>query len=285
MPMIGLNGFMFGPSKPIIDTRYVNPLPELPMKMQLYLGKYPETKCTVKTYKPSVKIADLLYDPNQFPSWMNGADGEAMFSSFQSSGEISDKGSFSPLLTSTTTKSSGPSKPVAIRSGDRITKTRVTVSSCNLRQPTSSTSRISRDSPFRNLSSQGSLASPPIEQRINRRAKAVPRRSGGGLLVTVRKAVCISLSAMRLSSSPMSTICGDLADSNPGTSKMTRKSPLLRTPKSSRVPRRERNRVREEAEKEAVLRAYKFQKSCTSQSEARNSAVSESPGTCTECIN
>lgn len=46
MPVIGLNGFMFGRSKPIINTKNVNPLPELPMKMQLYLGKYPETKCT-----------------------------------------------------------------------------------------------------------------------------------------------------------------------------------------------------------------------------------------------
>ncbi|KAG0623917.1 hypothetical protein M758_3G211300 [Ceratodon purpureus] len=277
MPVIGLNGFMLGPSKPVINTRNVNPLPELPLKMQLYLGKYPETKCTVKTYKPSMKLADLLYDPNQFPSWMSGAHGEAVLSSFPSSSEISDSGSFSSIESSTTTKSSEPSKSVVIRSGNKSSKTRLSISSRNLRQPNSSTSRISQDSPYSVLSSQGSPASPQIEQRINRRVKAVPRMSGGSLLVTVRKTMCTSLSApSRVSSSPFSTRYGVPADSNPGTSKRTRKYPLLRTTKSSRIPRRERNRVREEAEKAAYLRAYKFQKPCTSQSEARNSAVSES---------
>lgn len=258
MPVIGLNGFMFGPSKCIVNTRNVNPLPELPMKMQLYLGKYPETKCAVKTYKPSMNLADLLYDPTQFPSWMNGAH--------EISSEVSDRGSFS--------SSSEPSNPGMIRSGNKTSRTRVSISPRNLQQPSSS--RISQDSPYRVLSSQGSPASPPTEQRINRRA--APRRSGGSLLVTVKKTVGTSLSApMRVASSPISTRHGVLTYSNPATSRMTRKSPLLRTPKSTRVPRRERNRVREEAEKEAILRAYKFQKPCTSQSEGRNASVSESP--------
>jgi hypothetical protein len=273
MPVIGLNGFMFGPSKSIVNTRNVNPLPELPMKMQLYLGKYPETKCAVKTYKPSMNLADLLYDPTQSPSWMNGVH--------EISSEVSDRGSFSSLLSSTRTKSSEPSNSVMMRSGNKTSKTRVSISPRNLQQPSSS--RISQDSPYRVLSSQGSPAPPPTEQRINRRA--APRRSGGSLLVTVKKTVGTSLSApMRVASSPISTRHGVLTYSNPATSRMTRKSPLLRTPKSSRVPRRERNRVREEAEKEAVLRAYKFQKPCTSQSEGRNSSVSESPGTCTVCV-
>lgn len=279
MPVIGLNGFMFGPSKSIINTRAVNSLPELPMKVQLYLGKYPETKCTVKAYKPSMKLSDLLHDPNQFPSWMNGISGEPMCSSLPSSGEISDRGS-SSILTSTTNKSSEPSKPVVIRSGNRTTKTRVSVSSRNLRQPISSISRVSQESPYRMSSSQASPVSPPVEQKISRRTKPA-LRSGGRLFVTVRRTVCTSLS-VPMSSSPKvhtSTRNEVLADSNPGTSKMTRNSPLLRTPKSTRIPRRERNRVREEAEKEAILRAYKFQKPCTSLLEARNLAVSESPGT------
>lgn len=245
MPVIGLNGFMLGRCKPIINTKNSNPLPKSPMNMQLYLGKFPGTKCKVKTYKPSLKLADLLYDPNQLPSWMNGANGE-----------VSTSGDSSSLLTSSRTKSSAIG---VIQTGNRTSKFQVPISSRNLRQPNSS----------------GRKTSP-------RRARGAPRRPGGSLFVTMRKTVSTSSSApVHVSSPPKvhtSSRSGVLADSIPGTS---RKSPLLRTPKGRRFPRGERNRVREEAEKEAFLRAYKFQ---NSPSEARNPAVTESAGTCTAFV-
>jgi len=197
------------------------------MNLQLYLGKFPETKCKVKTYKPSMKLADLLYDPNQLPCWMKGATGEV--SAPESSGDSSS------LFSET-------SKAGVIQTGKRA-KFQAS------RKPNSSASKTS-----------------PKRSRV-----VAPRRAGGSLFVTVRKTMSTSIS---VSSPPKVHRYGILADSIPG----TRKSPLLRTPKSSRFPRGERNRVREEAEKEAFLRAYKFR---NAPSETSNPAGTESPGTCT----
>lgn len=240
MPVIGLNGFMLGRCKPVINTKNPNPLPKLPMKMQLYLGKFPETKCKVKTYRPSMNLTDLFYDSNRFPSWMNVAGRE---SNSASSGDSSS------LLTSARTKSSEPLKQLVTQTGNSTSQIQAPMFSRNLRQLNSSTIRTSP-----------------------RRPRVAPRRSSGGLFVAVRKTVSTSLSA----SPPKvhsSSKYGVLADSISGASKNTRKSPLLRTPKSSRFPRGERNRVREEAEKEAFLRAYKLQNSPS------DSAATESPGT------
>ncbi|XP_024383046.1 uncharacterized protein [Physcomitrium patens] len=284
MPVIGLNGFMFGRSKPIINTKNVNPLPELPMKMQLYLGKYPETKCTVRTYKPSLKLADMLYDTSSFPSWMNGTNEGAVCSSSASTSAPSLEGGHnSSLLTSSANEPSKSSTQGVIRTGYRASnRSRVFMSSHNLDELNPSASRSSQKSPSKVLSSQESPASLSIERSTNRIARPTPRGSGGSLLVTVRKTVCSSTSiSMRIPSSSMAQTSARLgalvASGNLRNSKVTRKSPLFRTIKSRRLPRRVRNLIREEAEKQAVQRAYKFQKPCVPPSEPRSSATSDSP--------
>lgn len=226
MPLIGLNGFMIGRCKPVISTKNLKSMPKLPIKMQLFLGKFPETKCKVKTYKPSMKLADILYNSDQCPTWANGE-----VSSFIKA----------PSLVAET------SKRGEIRTGVRNTNYEALLSS---RKPNSSANKI-----------------------LPRKARVVsPRRTGsGGLSATVRKGV--GSAAVSMSSPTMISRSEDQADSSSG---MARNCPLFRTTKSTKVRRRERNRVREEAEKEALLRAYKFQ---IFPSEARSSTVAESTGT------
>lgn len=224
MPLIGLNGFMIGRCKPVISTKNLKPMPKLPLKTFLYLGKFPETKCKVKTYKPSMNLGDILYNSDHCPRW--------------ASGEVSTLINSPSLVTEA-------SKRGDIRTGVRNTNYETLLSS---RKPNSSANKI-----------------------LPRKARVVsPRRTGsGGLSTTVRKGA--GSAPVSMSSSTMMSRSEGQADSNSG---LARNIPLLRTSKNTKVRRRERNRVREEAEKEALLRAYKFQ---TFPSEARSSTVADSP--------
>lgn len=226
MPLIGLNGFMIGRCKPVIITKNLKPMPKLPLKTFLYLGKFPETKCKVKTYRPSMNLGDILYNSDYCPRW--------------ASGEVS-------TLINSPSLDTQALKRGDIRTGVRNTNYEALLSS---RKPSSSTNKI-----------------------LPRKARVVsPRRTrSGGSSTTVRKGA--SFAPVSMSSSTMMSRPEGQVDSVPG---LARNIPFLRTSKSTKVRRRERNRVREEAEKEALLRAYKFQ---TFPLETSNSTVVESPGT------
>lgn len=78
MPVVGLNGYMIGRSNSVLHTGEIKKRQCTPVNTQLCLGKFPGSKCKLTTYKPADDITEMLYDPVYFPDWLNAADTEAV---------------------------------------------------------------------------------------------------------------------------------------------------------------------------------------------------------------
>lgn len=277
MPIVGLSGFMLGRSQPKISTRNFSPRPRLPIKVQLYLGKYPDTKCTLKTYKPPSNLSDLLFDPYHFPSWM-----DAILSSQGNDSDQVDRADSMSFVSNSSTKSSSR----ILQQQPSQTKTRATF---RIRSPVAphissrrsiSTSKNPQFILGRSLTPQSVSSLPPSQLNESDEpeiSQPSSKRFNGTRPTKSREENPAATSShdSAAHSSRSSTRRGRSEDRDVSNSK----SPVLRSPRTSRSPRRERNRVREEAEKEAVARARKVQQPSMSHSEQGLSIPSDSSGT------
>lgn len=80
----GLDGYMLGRSSAIIKTRDRRKRSGIPPNLQLYTGKYPESKCKLSFWKSSESTSEMLYDPLACPPWLLHVKREAMLSRFNS---------------------------------------------------------------------------------------------------------------------------------------------------------------------------------------------------------
>lgn len=80
----GLDGYMLGRSSAIIKTRDRRKRSGIPPNLQLYTGKYPESKCKLSFCKSSESTSEMLYDPLSCPAWLLHGKREAMLSRFSS---------------------------------------------------------------------------------------------------------------------------------------------------------------------------------------------------------
>lgn len=80
----GLDGYMLGRSSAIIKTRDRRKRCGIPPNLQLYTGKYPESKCKLSFCKSSESTSEMLYDPLSCPAWLLHGKREAMLSRFSS---------------------------------------------------------------------------------------------------------------------------------------------------------------------------------------------------------
>jgi hypothetical protein len=256
MPILGLSGFMIGCTNSVLSTCCKNPQRCCPpVKVQLCLGKFPETRCNFTTFKLPNELPDLLYDPNYVPSWLNLSDTEAVLASISKDGRIDPQ----------------TAENYRVQTSDMFMKV---LNRRNSEMSTSSSSlnktplQVKRKDPrstaalrFRAQAAVLQLANPrrfyyqsvlpwrlKYLSMIARRERSTPRhttrRRGRSSLVIPRRSSEVQPVKQK----------GNICELE----KPVRRTPaVLRSPRS-RSPRRERNRVREDVKKEVQERAHKF---------------------------
>ncbi len=256
MPILGLSGFMIGCTNSVLSTCCKNPQRCCPpVKVQLCLGKFPETRCNFTTFKLPNELPDLLYDPNYVPSWLNLSDTEAVLASISKDGRIDPQ----------------TAENYRVQTSDMFMKV---LNRRNSEMSTSSSSlnktplQVKRKDPrstaalrFRAQAAVLQLANPrrfyyqsvlpwrlKYLSMIARRERSTPRhttrRRGRSSLVIPRRSSEVQPVKQK----------GNICELE----KPVQRTPaVLRSPRS-RSPRRERNRVREDVKKEVQERAHKF---------------------------
>lgn len=264
MPIVGLNGLLLARSVPMLSTRDLKVRPPLPIRVQLYLGKFPGTKCKIGFFKPSLEFADLVNEPSKPPSWS-----EADFDGFSRSqanvqlgrdftGDRCDRSSLQLRDRTGSICRVNPCPP-----GTPLSRTP---------RPQWSSGKTPRSWTTPSKSSSGFSHHPQIPPSRSPRTPAKPSNSSppsthdsSGQVGSSR-----ALVSPRLGSP---TRAGSYRYDSPGREytfepvSPSRSAPLISSPRSARSPRKERNRIREKAEKEATERARRIQRPLTQRSQ------------------
>eukprot|EP00246_Nothoceros_aenigmaticus_P005749 TRINITY_DN18044_c0_g1_i1.p1 TRINITY_DN18044_c0_g1~~TRINITY_DN18044_c0_g1_i1.p1 ORF type:complete len:431 (-),score=39.70 TRINITY_DN18044_c0_g1_i1:321-1613(-) len=257
MPIAGLNGLMLARCDPVLSTRDFKRRPPLPIMLQLYLGKFPGTRCKTGFYKPGLDCTEWLYDPSKPPAWSKfGTDGCVSSQAGPKVAKIipNDRASLQQreLPGSTPKVASSPRVPILSRTSrpqwsagrsPRSWKTSSRPHSGFSHQPHTTASRSPRTpSGPQSMSNLRRTASPNDAANSGLKREFLSPRSA---------------SQRKVGSYRYDSPC---RDSFVETGSPVRSTPLISSPRSAKSPRKERNRIREKAEKEAMERARRIQR-------------------------
>ncbi|XP_024520444.1 uncharacterized protein LOC112342605 [Selaginella moellendorffii] len=222
MPVAGLTGFLLARASPAFHTRDIKAPSQLPIKVQLYLGKYPGTRPKFSTHKVCDNPKALLHDFSRVPDWLCGEEFQHLETPRAPKTSMASGGTLSPRTTPVTGTRRGSSSLFRTKSSTQP-------------RPDGGVPRFSRQL---GMASSTPRSSPPAYG--TRSPSSSPKE---------RQTPVVLIPVPSTLESPKDTVEAEDA----GAPKSVRFA--RRNPRHFKAPRRERNRIREEAEKEAVERA------------------------------
>lgn len=263
LPIVGLKGFVLARAISSLQNCKQYPLLAPPLNLGLHHGKYPETRCSVITFKPREEVANLVHDFSSAPSWLGPSVKRASFkgepTEFQGTHQghtksIKTKGGSSKYSSSSQTRQSCSKFSrlfqVPNRRNIQVSPSAPSLSPNNYLQSITmcsmATAEQKSDKGFhRSDGFQTGLFGSTLYCEIT--SQSLGNDANGQIhLLSEPSASAMQTDALNGSKSSFPFVLGLGSDTSIAVSKIYRR------------PRKKRNRIREKAQKEALKRARKI---------------------------